>query len=426
MARIGLHGRNDSSFKQEDYTAIGVAKIETMKMMSLTDSSAYREILNDHPKMEFIVRLYDDRFGIGTVPRATDFVVRMAPIIHALGDLGVRKFEVHNEPNHHAGIEGFGSTGEDARAFRDWYNLVLPTLKENAPWAKFGFPGLAPNWPHNDMMWLSVCADQVRDSDWLGCHPYWQHGNNDNPDWGQRYRKYHGYFPDMSIEVTEFGDSTPNLNPDVMAQRYVEFYTELYKYPYVRSASAFIGSSPDPQWSQFVWVEESGMYRKVVQAVGDMPRQGTLVQIHDITDALPTNGTYPQRILEDITHIIIHHSAVSAKVGARKIADYHISKWGWEGIGYHFIINRNGKVLQTNRLTSISNHAGNANPYSIGICLLGSFMGRQPNKAQIESLNLLIAHLTQGLGNVVIKGHKEVMQTACPGNTWGQWKGLLI
>jgi hypothetical protein len=72
----------------------------------------------------------------------------------------------------------------------------------------------------------------------------------------------------MPIEITEFGDSTPGRPAEEIAQLYVQYYQELRRFPYIRSASAFLLSSPDPQWAPFAWREEGGGVRPVVDAVG--------------------------------------------------------------------------------------------------------------------------------------------------------------
>jgi len=269
--RVGLHARNDIFFPSADYRLIRTARIETLKMMSFTDISVYQRLLRENPGLEFIVRLYDDRLRHDSRPAPADFVAKMVPIINRLKPY-VTKFEIHNEPNHAEGIEAWGPTDQHARSFRSWYQQVLPALKEACPWAKFGFPGLAPNSPHRDLEWLDICRDVILASDWLGCHCYWQYGNMMKDDWGLRFKLYHERFPDMRIEITEFGDSTPDRPREQIAKQYVRYYQELNRYPYLGSASAFIASSPDPKWVLFVWMKEGGEMLPVVQAVGRMKR----------------------------------------------------------------------------------------------------------------------------------------------------------
>lgn len=266
--RVGVCGRNERFWPAEEYELIQVARIETLKMLSLTAPSVFELLRGENPDIEFIVRLYDDRMGKHGHPTAAEFVAKMSPIIKRLRPYAT-KFEIHNEPNHVDGIEGWGATNEDAYDFRDWYEVVLWRLQGAFPWAKFGFPGLALNHPHRDLPWLNICRDVIRNSHWLGCHTYWQYDNMMSRDWGLRFVWYHEKFPNMPIEITEFGDSTPDLNPHYMAEEYVKYYQELNKHPYLRSASAFIASSPDPQWAPFCWMDENGMMKPVVDAVGN-------------------------------------------------------------------------------------------------------------------------------------------------------------
>ena len=275
--RVGVCGRNDYTFYEPDYQAIQIARIETLKMMSQTDVAVYKRVREINPEMEFIVRLYDDRIRDGNRVSPQQFVERMAPIIQRLRPWVV-KFEVHNEPNHVDGKEGWGPSDDMARDFNQWYLEVLRRLREVAPWAEFGFPGLAVgDYPHRDRAWLQICRPAIEASDWLGVHCYWQFGNMRSRDWGFRFQIYHDMYPDKPIEITEFGDSTNadypgTKSPEQIAAEYKEYYTLLQKYAYLRSASAFILSSQDRQWEPFAWRLENGTLLPVVYAVADVPR----------------------------------------------------------------------------------------------------------------------------------------------------------
>jgi hypothetical protein len=77
--------------------------------------------------------------------------------------------------------------------------------------------------------------------------------------------------------MTEFDNDNvvwdiPPLTPEQIAEEYVTYYRELFKYPYIRSASAFIMSSPDAQWDYFAWRTDAGGLRPVVAGVADMAR----------------------------------------------------------------------------------------------------------------------------------------------------------
>jgi len=268
--RIGLHARNDFTFAEGDYLVIKEAGIETFKILSFTGNQFFERVRQENPGLEFIVRLHDSRIG-ASHPTPESFVAAAIPRINELRPFAA-KFEILNEPNHHQGYEGWGSADDAARSFRDWYLEVLGRLKKACPWALFGFPGLAPHWPHRDLEWLDICRDAIQASDWLGCHIYWQGDNQLKNDWGLRFKLYHEKFPDKVIEITEFGNSTPNLSGDIQAAQYAMFYQELFNYPYLGSACSFIVSSPDLQWVQFVWRKESGEFRPMVRVTGNIPR----------------------------------------------------------------------------------------------------------------------------------------------------------
>ena len=293
--RVGLHGRNDRFFTGRDYELVQRARIETLKMMSHTDVSVFAKLRKENPQVEFIVRLYDDRFNKNSRPTAGRFAARMIPIMRRLRPYAT-KFEIHNEPNHATGLEGWGSSDKHARSFNTWYWEVLARLKRACPWAKLGFPGLALNSPHRDLNWLSICKKSIEASDWLGCHCYWQYGNMMNNAWGLRFKLYHQRFPNKKIEITEFGNSTPNLAREEMANQYAQYYQKVNSYPYLGSASSFIASSPDPAWIPFVWMKEGGDMLPVVDKVRNMERKPADVPVWPATSRQPspTERTFSQ------------------------------------------------------------------------------------------------------------------------------------
>jgi hypothetical protein len=276
--RVGLHGRNHEQFEEVDYQVIREARIETLKTMSQTKPEIYKRVKDENPDIEFIVRLWDDRMGVGHHPTPEEFVERMAPIMDGLRPYAT-KFEIHNEPNHLHRYEGWGQEDADARDFNQWYQRVFRSLKQRCPWALLGFPGLAI--PHRDLEWIEICRPSVEMSDFLGVHCYWQ-TTPDQPQnhltdfWGLRFKYYHDKFPNKIIDLLEIGNSNAQnnlpINDQEISRQYVEYFQELFKYPYINSASPFIMSSPDPTWDSFAWRKVSGEVKPVVAALRDMAR----------------------------------------------------------------------------------------------------------------------------------------------------------
>ena len=125
--------------------------------------------------------------------------------------------------------------------------------------------------------------------------------------------------------------------------------------------------------------------------------------------------------------VIIHHSA-SHDVGAETIHRWHLDR-GWLGIGYHFVIRKDGSIEEGRPEDTVGAHAGSgANGDSIGVCLTGNFEEHDPSPAQMDSLARLIKeHIFKRYGEIVIEGHSDHMSTACPGRyfPWDELKFKL-
>jgi hypothetical protein len=280
--RIGLNGRNDIGFHEPDYHLISTAKIETLKMMSLTRPEVFARLKTENPDIEFIVRLYDDRINANGHPTPAEFAHKMGPIIGNLQPYAV-KFEVGNEPNHFKRYEGWGPDDADAVDFNTWFLEVYDLLKTAHPWAEFGFPALGtPDSVHRDRAWLELNREAIERADWLGVHCYWQTPPGQastmfDENRGLCFKYYHAMFPTKPIELTEFSNDNivygfPPASEEELAQQYVQYYQELSKYPYIRSASSYILSSYDQNWAYFAWRSEDGRFKPIVTEVAEMTR----------------------------------------------------------------------------------------------------------------------------------------------------------
>ena len=80
-----------------------------------------------------------------------------------------------------------------------------------------------------------------------------------------------------------------------------------------------------------------------------------------------------QRNTEIIDTIVVHCSATppDAYIGAEEIRRWHVQERGWDDIGYHYVIRRNGDVEKGRPLNIVGAHVLNYNNTTIGICLIG-------------------------------------------------------
>ncbi|XP_028926792.1 peptidoglycan recognition protein 1-like [Ornithorhynchus anatinus] len=124
---------------------------------------------------------------------------------------------------------------------------------------------------------------------------------------------------------------------------------------------------------------------------------------------------------------VVHHtesaactSSVSCRRQVKVIQDFHQGpSKKWCDIGYNFLIGEDGQVYEGRGWRTVGAHAGPGwNGRSLGIAFLGSFKSRVPNaKAQAALKSLLSCAVQRGsLGSdYVLKGHRDVVATSCPG-----------
>lgn len=118
--------------------------------------------------------------------------------------------------------------------------------------------------------------------------------------------------------------------------------------------------------------------------------------------------------------IVIHHTGnpQDDDLSAKEIHQSHLNL-GWAGIGYHYVIRKDGTIEEGRPHWTIGSHAYGENSRSIGIHFSGNFEIKSPTSEQIESGALLLAKLGLDYGLILDKnhvvGHRDLMATACPG-----------
>jgi N-acetyl-anhydromuramyl-L-alanine amidase AmpD len=97
------------------------------------------------------------------------------------------------------------------------------------------------------------------------------------------------------------------------------------------------------------------------------------------------------------------------------------------------VLKDDGRIYQTNYLTTKSYHAGSyaadgdENLWSVGIALQGDFTDDPPPQEQLDAARALVAHLKELLDIGDVLKHKEMpgASTQCPGNTSDDWIGYV-
>lgn len=111
--------------------------------------------------------------------------------------------------------------------------------------------------------------------------------------------------------------------------------------------------------------------------------------------------------------IILHHAAGGGSVEA--IHNYHRDTNGWDGIGYHYYVRKDGTVWRGRPEDTIGAHTVGHNYSSIGVCFEGNFEVDNMPAAQLAAGRELLADLLSRYPGISISGHRDNDTTACPG-----------
>lgn len=158
----------------------------------------------------------------------------------------------------------------------------------------------------------------------------------------------------------------------------------------------------------------------------------------DIRDSIPGDSFNWSwvRPLNQVNYLAIHHTAGPDNQTPDEIANFHINNNGWGGIGYHFLIAKDGVVFYVGDISTARANVANLNDQVLGICLVGNFTsGRVPSGEQMDSVHNLCDFFINNypdLSNVTswdaVKGHKELpgQSTTCPGDNWPSWRPQIV
>lgn len=150
-----------------------------------------------------------------------------------------------------------------------------------------------------------------------------------------------------------------------------------------------------------------------------------------------TGDPIPSRMerMLPVSRITVHHdgmspfwsdsqSAAAGRIDAIRRA--HQSQ-DWGDIGYHFVIDRSGRIWEGRPLTWQGAHVKYHNEGNIGVVCLGNFDQQSPTELQVAALQRHLEQLIAryGVPNRLVYTHQELAATACPGRALQAQMGPL-
>lgn len=130
--------------------------------------------------------------------------------------------------------------------------------------------------------------------------------------------------------------------------------------------------------------------------------------------------------------IITHTAASSSNHTAQDVQEWHKVRWNKYNpspffranngepyyVGYHFIIEMNGDLVQCRALTEEGVHCMGQNFSSIGVCFMGNGDVHEPTPAQIETWKRLYARIVREYPLITpnrIYPHRKYANKSCHG-----------
>ena len=123
----------------------------------------------------------------------------------------------------------------------------------------------------------------------------------------------------------------------------------------------------------------------------------------------------------DIQYLVVHCSDTpdDEPIGAPEIHEMHLG-FGWHGVGYHRVINRQGIVESGRPDYWQGAHVYGHNEISLGVCLIGRSGFTQ---SQFDALEQVLREWRKICPTAAICGHRDFSYTdkTCPNFDVAQW-----
>jgi len=175
----------------------------------------------------------------------------------------------------------------------------------------------------------------------------------------------------------------------------------------------------------------------LARATSEKPATNLPVVARATWGAMAAKPALMDKNVDGYSRITVHHSADANPVAldgsaartyeaARDIQRAHMNgkETHYGDIGYHFLIDPSGRVLEGRKLAYQGAHAkGDNNVRNVGVCLIGNFDEDKPAKAALDALRTLLEDLrrTYDIDRQMVYGHRDLRVTRCPGENLARW-----
>lgn len=118
--------------------------------------------------------------------------------------------------------------------------------------------------------------------------------------------------------------------------------------------------------------------------------------------------------IKSVRYLVVHCAATppARDIGVKELRAMHLQR-GFNDVGYHYVIRRDGRVEKGRADTVAGAHVSGFNSISLGVCLVGGVdaQGKAENNytpAQREALEQLLLRLQASYPSAQILGHRDL------------------
>jgi len=135
-----------------------------------------------------------------------------------------------------------------------------------------------------------------------------------------------------------------------------------------------------------------------------------------------------------INQIVVHcsYTPPSMDIGVDTIIDWHVYENGWDDIGYHYVITRDGEIEEGRPLHIAGAHVRGHNDHTVGVCLVGGMAEDEQTPEsnfthwQWDALDQIVDQLEGLLGRLDMVGHRDLDPSkSCPCFNVRAWRDKL-
>jgi hypothetical protein len=130
--------------------------------------------------------------------------------------------------------------------------------------------------------------------------------------------------------------------------------------------------------------------------------------------------------MNGVNRLTVHHEGYtpvwftderSTRARMEQIRDVHTRDRKWADIGYHYVIDRGGHLIEGRSIAYQGAHVSNQNEHNVGVMLMGNFEQQSPSQQQLITLQSTLRYLMAKYRVPVnrVYTHRELGRTACPG-----------